>query len=164
MGQPGRNVISYASGYDDSVIAGADTEWLMVGATLDWATAQTASVDTTLIGGRLVKAGQKYFKTGQPMARIVATKKFGRYDPAAVTAGTQSIARGDFGILDQARVLNGTLGIGDRDDYHTGLITGGHVWGGALVQVGTGTATVDAGPTRATLEAALPTLKLLFRS
>jgi hypothetical protein len=163
MGSLGRNVINYASGYDDSIIAGSDPEWLMVGATIDWATvAAVTGSDVTLPSGRVIKVGQKYLRHGQVLTRITATRKFGPYDPAA-SDGRQLLARGDIGLVERTIVLGGTLGLNESDDLHKGLVVGGHVWGGTILQAGTGTASVAAGPTLATLTTALPTLKLLYR-
>lgn len=267
MGTLGRNVLDYRSGYDDSIIAGSDAEWLMVGATVDWSVVPALDADLTLPNGRLIRAGQKYLRNGQLMARMsaggatVATANntptggtftltvttpgdsrtttalaynatgatvqaairalpnvdatstvsgsaggpytfgfpasmgsvqvsaddalltgagtkptvtfattsdgrvgwFGPYDPAA-TDGRATLARGDCGLVDRTLVLGGSLGLDERDDFHKGLVTGGHVWEGRVIQSGTGTHSLTAGPTRAELLAALPTLVLVKRT
>lgn len=72
MGTVGRNVLEYRSGYDDSIIAGGDVEWMMVGATIDWDLVVATTADVTLPSGRLIKAGKKYLRNGQVMTRISA--------------------------------------------------------------------------------------------
>lgn len=146
------------SGYSTSIIAGSNPEWLFVGATIDWSAVAALGSDTTYPNGQLVKAGKKVLRYGQVMARRVSDRKFIPYDPAAVTANTQSIARGDVGIVNETVVQDGAFGLGIYDDEHLGLVTGGPVWLGKLIQAGTGTASVAAGPQLATLLAALPTL------
>jgi hypothetical protein len=267
MGNLGRHVQSYKSGYDDHIAAAGDIEWLFVGATIDWDTVTAAAADVTLGSGRLIRAGQKYLPRGQFMTRIsaggatVATENntptggtftltlttpsgafttaaqaynatgatlqtavraldsrfaaatvtgsaggpytfgfpaslgsvqvtadyslltgagaqptitfattstgrvgwFGPYDPAA-TDGRATIARGDCGLIPRTIVLDGTLGLGERDDVHKGLITGGTAWEGRVIQSGTATHTLALGPTRAELLAGLPTLVLAKRA
>lgn len=266
MGNLGRTVQPYRSGYDDSIIAGSDTQWLMVGASIDWATVVAVSADTTLPSGRLVRAGQKYLRNGQVMTRItggaatVATlnntptggtftvsvtqggatttttalafnatgatvqtalrllanvdaastvsgsasgpytfgfpasmgtttvtgsgtaltgagsqptitfaatadgrsRWFGPYDPAA-TDGRQTLHRGDVGLIERTLVLDGSLGLGDRDDVHKGIITGGQLWGGKVLHSGVATHSLILGPTQAELEAVLPTVVLIYK-
>lgn len=268
MGTLGRNVLNYRSGYDDSIIAGEDIRWLMVGATIDWSLVVAASSNVTLPSGRLILSGQKYLRNGQVMSRIqgtaanavlVATENntptggtftvsvtnagitttttalaqaatgatvqtavrllsnvniattvagsaggpytftfpavmgstqvtadgslltgagaqptvtvatttdgrigwFGPYDPSATNTGRDVLLQGDCGIIERTIVLDGTLGLGERDDYHKPLIVGGHVWAGKVIQSELATHTLAAGPTRAELLAAMPTLVLV---
>lgn len=269
MGKLGRNVLDYRSGYDDSIVADGDPQWMMAGGAVDWDMVVAAPANVTLPNGRVIKAGQKYLRNGQSLARIsaggatVATQNntptggtktftvsnggstfttsalafnadgatvqtairaldsgvrfaaatvtgsaggpytfgfpaslgstqvtadgslltgagaqptvtfattstgrvgwFGPFDPAA-TDGRATLARGDIGLVERTVVLGGTLGLNERDDYHLGLIVGGHVWDGRVLHTGTNTHTLAGGPTKAELLAALPGLVLVKRS
>jgi hypothetical protein len=266
MGNLGRNVTNYASGYDDSIIAGANPKWLMAGASVDWSLVPATTAPVTLTSGRLIPTGQQYLRNGQVLTRItggaatVATLNntptggtftlsvtnggttttttalaynatgatvqtailllsnvasgatvtgsasgpytfafpsgmgttsvtangalltgagiqptvtfatsadgrvnwFGPFDPSA-TDGRAVLHRGDIGIVERTIVYGGSLGLNEVDDTHIGLIVGGHVWGGVIIQSGTNTHSLAAGPTRAELEAACPGLGLIYR-
>lgn len=271
MGTLGRNVLNYRSGYDDSIVAGEDVQWLMVGATIDWSLVSPAGSAVTLPSGRLIAAGQQYLRNGQVLCRIQGTAAnavsvatlnnspaggtfavsvsnagttattapvaynatgatvqtavrllanvnpattvsgsaggpytftfpaamgstqvsgdgslmtgsgaqptvtvavttdgrigwFGPYDPSATNTGRDALLRGDCGIVERTIVYGGTLGLGERDDYHKPLIVGGHVWAGKVLQSESATHSLAAGPTRAELLAAMPRLVLVKKS
>jgi hypothetical protein len=262
---PFRTVLG-SIGTDISVIASGDPEWMRAGVTIDWSlpTAVTGS-DLTLIGGDVVKVGQKYLRFGQVMSRILNpsvqtlavtgtptggtfritgtrrdtgavvsqtiaynatvaavqtaldaifgtgnilvagagalpgntltltaqntltyvtvpalvadatgltggttpgvtitvtnagtnTGLFGPFDPAA-TDGRQTLSRGNVGILHRTVISGGAFGFGSQDTDHVGLLVGGNLIKQRVLQAGTGTASLAAGPTLAALEAALP--------
>jgi hypothetical protein len=120
------------------------------GVTLDWTTFAAASgSDTTLYDNFVVPAGVQVCKTGQVICRITASGKFGPYDPAAAD-GRQTLARGD------CFVVNRAVRSDDPRSDHPEAIYGGRVWPSRIVQSGTGTHTLAAGPTLAELLAAFP--------
>src|SRR5689334_11293933 len=68
------------------------------GVTLDLTTVATLAADATLADGSVVRAGLKYLRYGQVLARISASRMYGPYDPNA-TDGRQVLARGECFVL-----------------------------------------------------------------
>ena len=122
------------------------------GITVDWSTvAAVSGSDAVLNDGVTVKVGSKYLRYGQLLTKITASGKYGPYDPAAAD-GRQTLARGSAWLVNRTVVDNDPKG-----DYPE-VIDGGTVWFSRLIQVGTGTASLAAGPTLANLEATFPKL------
>lgn len=88
---------------------------------------------------------------------------FGPFDPSA-SDGRQTLHRGDIGLVNRTIVQGGSLGLNEVDDTHFGVIVGGHVYIGLVIQSGTAGHSLTAGPTQAELEAAMPTLVLQLRT
>lgn len=123
------------------------------GVTVDWATvAAVSGSDATLNDGVVVPVGRKYLRYGQVLTLITASGKYGPYDPAAAD-GRQTLARG------KAWLVNRTVTDLDPKGDYPEVIDGGQVWQARLIQVGTGTASLAAGPTLANLETTFPTLE-----
>jgi hypothetical protein len=121
------------------------------GVTLDWASFAAVGADTTVNDGVVVPAGAKYARYGQLITRITASGRYGPYDPAAAD-GRQLLVRG------QAFLVNRTVLNNDPRGEYPEAIEGGRVWKARLIQAGTGTASLAAGPTLANLEATFPLL------
>lgn len=132
------------------------------GVTLDWSTALTASGDTTLADGSVIRDGQKYFRYGQVLTRITATGLYGRYDPD-LTNGRELLVRGACFILDQTitQYNTGTPQISAQNDVAHGAFDGGSVWLARIIQSGTASHTLADGPTKAELLAAFPLLQIV---
>jgi hypothetical protein len=122
----------------------------MAGVTIDWATvAAVTGTDVTVGDGLTVKVGEKYLRYGQVLPKITASGKYGPYDPAAAD-GRQTPVRG------QCYVLNRTALANEPADEYPEVIEGGRVWLARILQAGTGTASLAAGPTRAVLDPLFP--------
>lgn len=122
----------------------------VAGVTLDWATfAAVSGTDVTLNDGQVIKVGEKFARYGQVIAQITASGKYGPHDPAA-SDGRQTLAKG------KAYVLNRTALQSEPMDEYPEAIEGGRVFRARLLQVGTGTASLAAGPTMATIETTFP--------
>lgn len=136
-------------------------EWKSGSITIDWSTvAAVTSSPAALAGDQLsVPVGQKYLIAGQLMCEITAAPgTYGPYDPAA-SDGRQTPIRGKCGLLNSTILQNGVLGITAGNTDNTNVIEGGRVWHARLLQSGTGTHTLAAGPTLAELLAVLPRLQ-----
>lgn len=81
----------------------------------------------------------------------------GPYDPSA-SDGRQTLAIGSVGILNETIVQGGLFGITTFNTTQTGLLEGGHVYLPRVIQAGTGSASLAAGPTLASLLAVMPRL------
>jgi hypothetical protein len=120
------------------------------GVTIDWSTvAAVSGSDATLNDGVVVPIGSKYLRYGQVITMITASGKYGPYDPAAVD-GRQTLARG------KAFLVNRTVTNLDPKGDYPEAIDSGRVWQARLIQVGTGTASLAAGPTLANVESTFP--------
>lgn len=125
------------------------------GVTIDWATvAAVSGSDVTWADGVTVKVGEKGLRYGQVITKITASGKYGPYDPAAGD-GRQTLTRGECFLLNRSALADNAL------DEHPEAIEGGRVWRARLIQVGTGTASLAAGPTLANLLTAFPRLQLV---
>lgn len=128
------------------------------GVTFDWSTVTAVGSDTTLADGSVVKSGLKFLRYGQVLTKITASGKFGPYDSAAGD-GRQTLTRGECFLVDETILEYGGTGPqtgAQRDQF--GVIEGGSVWFDRILQVGTGTASLAAGPTLANLNTAFPRL------
>jgi hypothetical protein len=122
------------------------------GVTIDWATvAAVAGADVTIDDGLVIKIGEKYLRRGQVVTKITASGKYGPFDPAVVD-GREALDRGETFILDQ------TVKENDRASDHPVAIYGGLLFKDRILAT-TGAASLAAGPTFATLEAALPRMQ-----
>jgi hypothetical protein len=122
----------------------------MAGVTLDWTTFATVTgSDVTIADGLVIKIGQQYGRFGLVICKITTGGKYGPYDPAAAD-GRQTPVRG------QCYVLNRTAIASEPADEYPEVIEGGRVWLARIIQAGTGTASLAAGPTRAVLDALFP--------
>lgn len=147
----GRTVLGTV-GSSVQLIADGNGRHKIGGVTVDWATvAAVSGSDVTVNDGVVVKIGSKYLRYGQVLTKITASGKYGPYDPAA-SDGRQTLARGDCYLVNRTVVNEDP-----RSDYPE-VIDGGRVWFDRLIQAGTGTASLAAGPTKANLETAFPTL------
>jgi hypothetical protein len=81
----------------------------------------------------------------------------GPYDPNA-TDGRATLAIGSVGIVNETIVQGGLFGITTFNTTQVGLIEGGHVYLQRIIQAGTGSASLAAGPTLAGLLAVMPRL------
>lgn len=83
---------------------------------------------------------------------------FGPYDSAA-SDGRQILTRGNVGVINEAIIKDGTLpgGFMTYNTDNIGIVTGGLIWK-ARLKATTGSASLAAGPTFATLETVLPRL------
>lgn len=153
----GQQDIGFVGGMGPECAYGTDKITAPIGVTLDWATVTAvASTPKTLKDGTVVPVGSKCLDMGQVMTKITASGKYGPYDSAA-SDGRQTLTQGDTYILNRPIVENPVVGIGTQDSNHAGeYLIGGTVWLARIIQVGTGTASLAAGPTLATLKAAMP--------
>jgi len=121
------------------------------GITLDWsAFAAVSGSDVTLPDGVVVKVGEKYAKTGQVVCKITSSGKYGPFDPAATSTGRESLVQGSCFMLNRPAFAN------EPADEHPEAVYGGKLWLDRVVQVGTGTASLAAGPTLSALRTAFP--------
>lgn len=84
--------------------------------------------------------------------------QYGPYDPAA-TDGRANLNPGQTVINNTTVINNGMLGFSRHATAHPGVLDGGLVWQKRVIATN-GTASLAAGPTWATLLAAMPTLRL----
>lgn len=158
MAKLGANPLSDTLARGLQLLCSHDSLWKAIGITIDWSTvAAVSGADVTLKDDTKVVVGDKYLRYGQVLCKITASGKYGPYDPAAAD-GRQTLARGDAVILNATIVLSE---LGNRDEEHFGALEGGSVWKDRLVQAGTGTASLAAGPQLAGLLAAFPQLRLV---
>ena len=150
----GRKVLAQ-TGRIVQITSDGKPEWKSVGITIDWATVTAVSgADLTLADDTVVKIGAKALRFGTVLTRITATGKFGPYDSAAAD-GRQLLARGNVFLLNETTFEVPPIGFGAAPSDHPGVIEGGRVFKDRLLAT-TGTASLAAGPTFATLEAVLP--------
>jgi hypothetical protein len=150
----GRAVVDTV-GRSIQVSADGHPETKAAGLTVDWGTvaAQTGS-DVTWLDGVTIRVGEKGLRYGQVLALITATGYYGPFDPAAGD-GRQTLAR------DKAYIVNESMRQDDRASDHPPALYGGLCYQGRIIQAGTGTASLAAGPTLAALQAAFPRLALV---
>lgn len=145
----GRTVIGTLGGHLQ-VTADGEPVAKVAGVTIDWSTvAAVSGSDVTLNDGQIIKIGKKYLRYGQVITQITTGGKFGPYDSAAAD-GRQTLARGS------AYVLNRTALEDEPMDEYPEAIEGGRVFLARILQVGTGTASLAAGPTLANLSSTFP--------
>lgn len=118
-------------------------------ALLGWPIATPTANGALLTGGTTPAVAVAVTQAGQ------STGKFGPYDPAA-TDGRATLARSNAVILDTSILQNGPAGYTTVPTDHAAGIVGGRLWIARILQVGTGTASLAAGPTLANLEAVFP--------
>lgn len=136
-------------------------EWKSGSITIDWSTVAAVSGSPVVLAGDqlTVPVGQKYLPAGQLMCEITAAPgTYGPFDPAAGD-GRQTPVRGKCGLLNWTILQTGVLNITAGNTDNTNVLEGGRVWAARLLQVGTGTASLAAGPQLATLLAVLPRLQ-----
>jgi hypothetical protein len=111
-------------------------------------------------GTTLVGAGQPPYAAFS----VFATEggMVGPYDPNA-TDGRQNLVAGSVGILNETIVQGGLFGITTINTTQTGWIEGGHVYMQRVIQAGTGSASLAAGPTLASLLAVLPRITPFYQ-
>lgn len=138
-------------------------EWKSGSVTLDWSTvAAVSGSPLVLVGDQLtVPVGQKVLVAGQFLCEITATGLYGPFDPAA-SDGRQTPVRGKCGLLNMTLLQTGVLNITGGNPDNINLIEGGRVFFDRLIQAGTGTASLAAGPQLATLLGVLPRLQLRY--
>jgi hypothetical protein len=114
---------------------------------MQYVTAPVMTADSTgLTGGTAVVAATNAGTN---------TGMFGPYDPAAAD-GRAVLARDRFGILNrtvlQAGVLQSSMNISARNNDNPGLMIGGPLYKGRVIQSGVAAASLALGPTLAALE------------
>jgi len=148
----GRTVLGTIGGYNQVTADGTPVA-KVAGVTLAWELfAAVSGADVTLPDGQIIKIGEKYCRYGQPIVQATSgtySGKWGPYDSAAVD-GRQTLVRGT------SYVVNFTVVNTDPMSDYPEAIEGGRVFLARILQVGTGTASLAAGPTRANLDAAFP--------
>lgn len=158
----GLKTLTASSGVPIQVTYDGHIEWKAGSIKIDWSTvAAVSGSDAVLASDQItVPIGQKYLRYGQVMCEITSTNLYGPYDPAATGTGRDVLTRGKCGILNWTVLQNGVLNItaGNTEDWN--VIEGGRVWLPRILQVGTGTASLAAGPQLAGLLAVLPRLQL----
>jgi hypothetical protein len=127
------------------------------GITIDWTTVSAASGDVTLGDGSVIKDGQKYLRYGQILTRITSSGKYGPYDPST-TDGRQTLTRGECFILDQTllQYSAGSSGLSAANDIVGGVFDGGSVWLARVLNAGSGSHSLTAGPTKTEFLTAFP--------
>lgn len=168
MGKLGGYNFLGKTGRDDSIVAGADPKYLMVGMTIVWDLVIATVAQVTLPTGQVIQTGRKFLRYGQVMVRIQtgANKgKFGPFDPAAADGRTAANFRpNEVGIVERTILLGGYDNRNIRDDEHKGLIVGGPVYRGAILYTPNGgAASVATGPLEDDLYKGMPTLELITR-
>lgn len=158
----GRNSLTNNLIAPTRVSADGSPKYKTGGATLDWSTVAQAGAGTsnvTLADGSVVTAGAKVLRYGQVLTKITASGKLGPYDDGA-SDGRQTLTRGNCYIADQTIIQypGGAAGNSVVNDQVGGLIEGGEVWQDRILQSGTNTHSLNAGPTFAELATAFPTL------
>jgi len=137
------------------------------GAQIDWSVVSGGSNDatiTTLGDGSKIFGTAKFLRYGQIITKITSTGTnntgyFGPYDPAALD-GRQTLTRGECYIVDET-VLQYATGIAANsvvNDQIGGVFDAGTVWKDRILQSGTNTHTLAAGPTLAETNTAFPTI------
>lgn len=131
------------------------------GITIDWSLIAAVGVDTVTSTpeGLTVKAGQKFLRYGQVLARVTASGKWGPYDTAAGD-GRAVVAAGNVCILNETLLENGLLGFTWKQTNHPLVFVGGRVAKARLLATA-GVHSLANGPTYAELQAALPRLDLI---
>jgi hypothetical protein len=150
----GRHSIDTA-GRSIQVSADGRPEMKIGGLTVDWATvAAITGSDVTYLDGVTVKVGEKALRYGQVLCLITATGLYGPYDFAA-TDGRQTPARGS------TFIVNETTREDETESNHPPVLSGGTVFRDRIIQAGTGTHSLAAGPTLAELLAVMPRLEIV---
>lgn len=157
----GRQLLSNSTVLPTRVSADGSPIQKAGGITIDWTTVTAPGSDTTLADGSIILTGRKFLRYGQVMTKITASGKFGPYDSAAGD-GRQTLARGDCFLVDETVLQYGGTGAttGATVD-HLGVIEGGELWFDRILNAGTGTASLAAGPQLAALLAVLPRASLV---
>lgn len=157
----GRQLLNNSTVYPTRVSADGSPIYKAGGITIDWPSVTAPTVDTTLPDNSVILTGRKYLRYGQIMTKITASGKFGPYDPAAGD-GRQTLTRGEAFIIDETVLQYGGTGAttGAQVDQ-LGVIEGGMVWNARILNAGTGTASLAAGPTYANVLATFPRLSLV---
>lgn len=158
----GRQILSTNSVFGTRVSADGNPKYKAGGAVLDWTTANTASGDTTLADGSVIKDGQKYFRYGQVLCRITSSGLYARHDPD-LTNGRELLTRGRCFILDQTIVQygSGSSGTSIQNDVASGVFDGGAVFLDRIIQSGTAGHSLALGPTKAELLTGFPLLQIV---
>jgi hypothetical protein len=126
------------------------------GVTVDWSTVPAVSgADVTYNDGLVVKVGEQALRYGQVLCKITASGKWGPYDPAAAD-GRQTLARGTSFIVDK------TTRQDEVASDHPPVIYGGACFIDRIIQSGTGTHSLAAGPTLAELLSTFPELQPVY--
>lgn len=155
--------LTASSGVPISITYDGHIEWKSGSITIDWTTiAAVSGSNLVLAADQLtVPIGQKVLVFGQVMSEITASGLYGPYDPAA-SDGRQTLTRGKVGLLNMTVLQTGVLNITAGNTDNMNLVEGGRVWADRLIQAGTGTHTLAAGPTLAELLAVFPRLQLRY--
>jgi len=158
----GRTSLTNNNIFPTRVSADGVPSYKTAGVTIDWTTVTAVSVDTTLADGSIVRSGNKFLRYGQILTMITASKQYGPYDSAA-TDGRQTLTRGECFILDETvlQYSSGSPLLGAVNDQTGSLLDGGPVWLARILQAGTGSASLAAGPTLANLLTAFPSIKIV---
>lgn len=157
----GRSVItSIGAGYQLSADGAPKAK--IGGLTIDWTTvAPVSGSAVTRPNGTIVPIGQQYLPTGSTVARITSVVNgstvgmYGPYDPAA-SDGRQTLAANA-----DCYLLNRDAFAADPKDQYPEAIYGGKVWSARIVNAGTGTHTLAAGPTLAEIQSTFPLLEFV---
>jgi hypothetical protein len=161
----GLKTLTASSGAPYQLTYDGHIEWKAGSVTYDWSTVAAVSgspLDLTGTGDALtVPIGQKVLLIGQVMCEITSSGLYGPYDPAA-SDGRQTLTRGKVGLLNMTILQTGVLNLTAGNPDNGNLIEGGRVWQARIIQSGTGTHTLAAGPTLAELLAVLPRLQLRY--
>jgi hypothetical protein len=118
---------------------------------------------TVALGTNALTGGTSPSATiGASLAAGSTVGYFGPYDPAA-TDGRQNLNRGDCYVMDETilQYSTGSAQLSSANDQVGSAIEGGLVFIDRIIQSGTATHTLAAGPTLAELSAAFPDLKFV---
>lgn len=161
MSTYGRQVVNGGTGEQIQVTADGDPRWKTGGITLDWATvAAVAGAAVDVNNGLLVAIGNKYLRYGQILCEILATGKYGPYDPLAAD-GREVLEPGRCWILNETVLMNGVLGLPtSMATDHPGVFDGGRIYIERIIQSGAAAHSLAAGPTLAEFLAAFPNVQI----
>lgn len=135
------------------------------GVTIDWSTVTATGSNSgsvnTLGDGSTIVGVVKVLRYGQVLTKITASGKFGPYDSAAAD-GRQTLTRGEAFILDETltEYATGMAGNSVVNDQVGGVFDTGTVFLDRVIQSGTNTASLSAGPTKTNFLAAFPSVTL----
>src|SRR5262245_34217470 len=160
MGNTFARALLESTGRSIQVTADGCPEMKAGGITIDWTTvtAVTGS-DVTYLDGIVVKVGEKAIRYGQVLSKITASGKYGPYDPAATGTGRELAP-----VRGETYIANETIKEDEIASDHPPVLEGGLVFLDRIIQAGTGTASLAAGPTLANLLAGFPRLRLIKES